>query len=129
MIFDWTRVQPINALSNTDAIRASSIMAVVIKGFPFNLPFASILLILLLCLQSGEGQKKKEVRMHSRSCILQHPAMFTSSTVSVSDCMDCSFWITRRRSPVMLTCKCGFKICIKLQDNRKTFYENQTYAC
>ncbi|KAF4118926.1 hypothetical protein G5714_000977 [Onychostoma macrolepis] len=35
-------------------------MAVVVKGFPFNLPFASILLILLLCLQSGGGQKKKE---------------------------------------------------------------------
>jgi len=40
-------------------------MAVVYKGFPFNLPFASLLLILLLCLQSGGGQKKKEVLKHS----------------------------------------------------------------
>lgn len=61
---DWTGLWPIIALSTTDAITASSIMAVVFKGFPFNLPFASILLILLLCLQSGGGQKKKEVLMH-----------------------------------------------------------------
>ncbi|XP_051982299.1 tumor suppressor candidate 3-like [Xyrauchen texanus] len=35
-------------------------MAAVVKGFPFNLPFASILVIFLLCIQSGGGQKKKE---------------------------------------------------------------------